>query len=85
MGTMLGGTPVVISGPTFSETSTIVCSFDGNESPGTYVSDDVAVCVTPAFASVGWISLNVIVKLESGVVTYTDQDCFYSGRYRYYR
>ena len=59
MGTMLGGTPVVISGPTFSEMSTILCSFDGKESLGTYISDDVAVCVTPAFESVGWISLNM--------------------------
>ena len=81
MGTMLGGTPVVISGPIFSETSIIVCLFDGNESPGVYINDDVSLCVTPAFESVGWISLNVTIKLESGVIIYTDQDCFYSGKY----
>ena len=50
---------------------------------GTYISDDVAVCVTPAFESVGWISLNVTVKLESGGIIYTNQDCFYSGRLKY--
>lgn len=81
MVTMLGGTPVVLSGPTFSETSIIVCSFDGNELLGVYINDDVALCVTPAFESTGWISLNVTIKLESGVIIYTDEDCFYSGMY----
>ena len=80
MGTMFGGTPVAVSGPTFSETSIIVCSFGGNESPGVYINDDVALCVTPAFESAGWISLSVTIKLTSGVIIYTGQDCFYSGK-----
>ena len=80
VGTVLGGTPVEVSGPSFSETDIIVCSFDGDKSLGIYISNEVAICVTPAFESIGWVTLYVTVQLEEGGITvYSGQDCFYSG------
>ncbi|XP_030834984.1 sushi domain-containing protein 2-like [Strongylocentrotus purpuratus] len=62
---MLGGTQVLISGPCFNETSLIVCEFDGIETSGRLLEDEIALCVSPTFYKVGQIPLRV--SLDDGL------------------
>eukprot|EP00057_Strongylocentrotus_purpuratus_P029925 XP_780234.3 PREDICTED: sushi domain-containing protein 2 [Strongylocentrotus purpuratus] len=64
VGSMLGATQVLISGPCFNATSLIVCDFDGIETFGRLLSVKTALCVSPTFYKVGRIPLRV--SLDGG-------------------
>nr|XP_054773489.1 sushi domain-containing protein 2-like [Lytechinus pictus] len=57
VGSMLGGTQVLISGPCFN--STVVCDFDGIVTSGRLLTEKIALCVSPTFYKVGRIPLRV--------------------------
>ncbi|XP_030835520.1 sushi domain-containing protein 2-like [Strongylocentrotus purpuratus] len=65
VGSMLGGTQVLINGPCFNSTNLIICDFDGIETSGRLLEDEIALCVSPTFYKVGRISLRV--SLDDGV------------------
>ncbi|XP_030838223.1 sushi domain-containing protein 2-like, partial [Strongylocentrotus purpuratus] len=65
VGSMLGGTQVLISGPCFNANSLIVCEFDGIETSGRLLEDEIALCISPKFYKVGQIPLRV--SLDDGV------------------
>ena len=64
VGSMLGGTQIIISGPCFSDTDNIVCDFDGIQVTGQMISGFTALCVSPTFFGVGRIPLSV--SLDGG-------------------
>ncbi|XP_041485881.1 sushi domain-containing protein 2-like isoform X2 [Lytechinus variegatus] len=57
VGSMLGATQVLISGPCFN--STVVCDFDGIVTSGRLLTEKIALCVSPTFYKVGRIPLRV--------------------------
>ncbi|XP_071491471.1 protein mesh-like [Diadema antillarum] len=61
IGTMLGGTQVLISGPCFNDSSEIVCKFDGALVNGVMHSNTTALCVSPTFFKTGHAPLDVSV------------------------
>ena len=65
VGSMLGGTQVLISGPCFNSTSQVVCDFDSMQTSGRLLSNQTALCVSPTFYKVGRIPLRV--SLDGGV------------------
>ena len=58
---MLGGTPVLIAGPCFRPLDDITCMFDGSVVTGHYISEVLAVCVTPYLEGRGWRDLTVTI------------------------
>nr|XP_054758707.1 uncharacterized protein LOC129264789 isoform X1 [Lytechinus pictus] len=62
IGSMLGGTEVIIGGACFNSTSIIKCRFDEKVITGIVISPTSAVCVTPTFFKTGRIPLNVSVN-----------------------
>ncbi|XP_030834995.1 sushi domain-containing protein 2-like [Strongylocentrotus purpuratus] len=62
---MFGGTQVLINGPCFNSTNLIICDFDGFETSGRLLEDEVALCVSPTFYKVGQITLRV--SLDDGL------------------
>ena len=65
VGSMLGGTQVLINGPCFNSTNLIICDFDGIETSGRLLEDKIALCVSPTFYKIGRIPLSV--SLDDGV------------------
>eukprot|EP00057_Strongylocentrotus_purpuratus_P021270 XP_011675744.1 PREDICTED: alpha-tectorin-like [Strongylocentrotus purpuratus] len=64
VGSMLGGTQVLINGPCFNSNNLIICDFDGFETSGRLLEDEIALCVSPTFYKVGQIPLRV--SLDDG-------------------
>eukprot|EP00057_Strongylocentrotus_purpuratus_P019878 XP_011674352.1 PREDICTED: protein mesh-like [Strongylocentrotus purpuratus] len=65
VGSMLGGTQVLINGPCFNSTNLIICDFDGFNTSGRLLEDEIALCVSPTFYKVGQIPLRV--SLDDGL------------------
>ena len=65
VGSMLGGTQVLINGPCFNSTNLIICDFDGFKTSGRLLEDEIALCVSPTFYKIGQIPLRV--SLDDGV------------------
>ena len=87
LGHMLGGTPVFLAGPCFNPRGNITCTFDGSsQTSGVYVSEVLALCVSPSFETGGWKELTVVVWTSEGggsSVRYSGQSRFYAGMYVY--
>ncbi|XP_030855019.1 uncharacterized protein LOC105438079 [Strongylocentrotus purpuratus] len=62
VGSMLGGTEVLIGGTCFNSTSIIKCRFDEKVVTGRVISSMTALCVTPTFFKTGRVLLNVSVN-----------------------
>ena len=78
MGNMLGGTPVQVAGPCLQETDVITCAFDGAVVEGIYISDMLAVCVSPRLSSIGRVAFQLTVS-TSGAIRYEGETIFFSG------
>lgn len=81
LGSQLGGTAVYVSGPCFDETSAILCFFGDDRligSPGYYVSNLVAICVSPEFDTPGWKPLRVGLR-NGQMVEHSAPSQFYAG------
>ena len=80
LGNMLGGTPIVLAGPCFTPGEVITCTFDEDTHVmGMYISEVLAVCVSPYFETRGWKDLTLNISTEVREVRYTGQGRFYAG------
>ena len=64
VGNQLGGTPVVVTGPSFQPYGTTECSFGGISTPGIFVSHKSAICISPAMDALGSVEVTVEVRRE---------------------
>ena len=78
-GSVLGGTPVKISGPQFEEEDKFTCLFDSMVVEGNYLNTNFSLCVSPQFKKIGRIILNISVMWTNGTTKYESQTSFYSG------
>ena len=75
-GNQLGGTPIIITGPCFDESSSITCHFGEIETPCVRVSKREALCISPKLDVKGRIPIKVMV----GTVSYEDDSVTFSSR-----
>ena len=76
---MLGGDNILISGPCFDSSQSIVCEFaDGQQSKGTYISDIRASCTVPMLNMTGRLSIKM--SLDGGK-SFDFQGYFTSGKF----
>ena len=79
-GNQLGGTPIIITGPCFNESSSITCRFGEIETPCVRISNREALCISPKLDVKGHIPIKVII----GNVEYVDDSVtFYSRKLLY--
>ncbi len=69
-----------VAGPCFEETDVISCVFDGEATPGVYISKLLALCVSPAFSFIGKGSFKLIVNSTEGVTRAEGTGDFYSRK-----
>jgi len=79
LGTVLGGTPIQLSGPCLEEDDNITCLFNDISVEGKYMDRNLALCVSPQFQMIGRIMLRLLVIESNGTVRYEGQTVFYSG------
>lgn len=80
-GSQYGGTAIYVAGPCFDENDVIRCFFEGAEESdsgalGYYMSETMAICVSPMFETPGWKSLRIGIG--------TGETMELSGRTRFY-
>ena len=76
-GNILGGVPVILTGPTYiKSTDKLYCLFDGIKVDGVYVSQTQVLCVTPRLTKTGRVS----VQLFHNGIKYPRQSSFYSSK-----
>jgi len=81
LGTVLGGTPIQLSGPCFDEDDNITCVFNSKSVEGKYLDKNVALCVSPQFEMIGRITLRLLVIQANRNLRYEGQAIFYSSKY----
>ena len=59
LGHILGGEPLIISGPTFYPQDTIHCIFGDIQTNGSYVNSQQCLCIVPAAFNTGVVDLTV--------------------------
>ena len=67
IGHILGGEPLIISGPTFYPQDTIHCIFGDIQTNGSYVSRQQCLCIVPAASNTGVVDLTV--EITRGIAT----------------
>ena len=81
LGNVLGGTAISISGPCFGPMDTITCTFEGPlPVAGVYISQLMAICVSPFFEVEGWKPLTVEIMSPRDDI-YSRDTRFYAGKY----
>ena len=76
-GHILGGVPILISGPYFKEDDRITLSFDNfNMVECTYINSKESLCITPRLTKIG----RVTVKLYQNNSRYEKTTNFYSSK-----
>ena len=75
-GNQLGGTPIIIAGPCFNESSSITCHFGDIETPCVRISQMEAMCISPKLDVNGRIP----IKVKVGNVEYEDESVTFSSR-----
>ena len=79
LGTMLGGTPILVGGPCLAASDTIECIFDGFITTGYFVSKIRAFCISPPFPESGSKLLEVRVTNETALV-FNGRTQFFAGK-----
>ena len=77
-GDRMGGTVVLISGPSFNETDEIMCKFNGINEYGGVVSEVYAACTTPWLPTIGRVPFQLYInnKLhEKDAIFYSGEIC----------
>ena len=77
IGNVLGGTVVRVSGPCLEETDLINCTFGGIVTPGLYISNMEALCVSPQLAIPGAVAFQLTVVREEQV-EFEGEERFYA-------
>ena len=76
-GNILGGVPVILTGPTYiKSTDKLYCLFDGVKVDGVYVSQRQVLCVTPRLRKIGKVN----VQLFHNGFKYEKESLFYSSK-----
>ena len=78
LGNVLGGTPVLVSGPCLEETDNIVCTFDGVVVDGVYINETMALCVSPCLSTIGRVVFEVNVTTLNGTIKFEGETAFFS-------
>ena len=78
-GSVLGGTPVKISGPRFEDEDKFTCLFDDTVVEGKYLDIKFGLCVSPRFKKIGRVVLNISVVWANGTTKYESRTNFYSS------
>lgn len=79
LGTMLGGTPILVGGPCLTASDTIECIFDGLVTTGYYVSEIRALCFSPPFPVSGSRILEVRISNDTAVI-FNGRTQFFAGK-----
>ena len=76
---MLGGSPIVVSGPYFTvqEADQITCLFNGTAVDGIFVNNQQVLCVSPTLSQTGRVPFQLFVR---GNTTFYGESVFVSGR-----
>ena len=84
LGSVLGGTPVQLSGPCFEENDNITCQFGDVAVKGTRLSRNRVLCVSPEFSVIGRVSLKLII-IRADEIVFNGQATFHSSMLFYNR
>lgn len=78
-GNMLGGSPIVVSGPYFTveEKDQIACLFDNTTVDGIFVNKQQVLCVSPALSQSGRVQFQLFLR---GNTSFYGESTFVSGR-----
>ena len=78
-GSALGGTGVIVTGDMLrlSTGDNIMCTFDGVQVPGVYVSSTQALCVSPLLERIGQVEFRLRV---TGINSFTGEANFNSRK-----
>ena len=76
-GNMMGGMMVNVTGPCFSPTQKIICRFDTQDTVGTYINQNRAVCIMPRVYATGYVDLSISIGGEN----FNWKGRFYVGNY----
>ena len=80
LGTVLGGTPVRLTGPCLEEDDNIICRFNDITVEGIYINEDLALCVSPEVQIIGQIMLHLtVVRSRSTATNYSGAAIFHYG------
>lgn len=76
---MLGGSPILVSGPYFTvqEENQITCRFNGTTVDGIFVKKQQVLCVSPPLSQTGRVPFQLFVR---GNATFYGESVFVSGR-----
>lgn len=64
-GSTMGGTVVLVSGPTFKETDEVVCKFEEIEEYGVVIDEIYTACTTPQLSTIGRIPFQLYINKEA--------------------
>ena len=78
-GNMLGGSPIVLSGPYFTvqEEDQIACLFDNTTVDGIFINKQQVLCVSPPLSQSGRVQFQLFVR---GNTSFYGESTFVSGR-----
>ena len=76
----MGGTVILVSGPSFSETDDIMCKFDGINEPGVVISGVYAACTSPWLPTIGRVPFQLYINNkphQKDAIYYSGELCIY--------
>ena len=78
-GNMLGGSPILVSGPYFTvqEEDQITCLFNSTAVDGIFINKQQVLCVSPPVSQTGRVPFQLFVR---GNTTFYGESVFVSGR-----
>ena len=76
---MLGGSPILVSGPYFAveEEDKIICLFNGTPVDGIFINQQQVLCVSPPLSQTGRVQFQLFVR---GNTSFYGESTFVSGR-----
>ena len=77
-GNQLGGTPVIIYGLLFGESSNISCLFGDVAALGVKISDTEAMCISPKLDTNGYIPVKILVDETGYLVAFHSCEYYYN-------
>ena len=82
-GNILGGTPVVVSGPCFNESQLILCQFGSaiEDVRGIFLNQRQVLCISPALQNIGNVQFSLRILEGQEVVLESEEMPYYSCKY----
>lgn len=69
-GHLFGGTPVIVTGPCFSDKDNIECLFGTDRSEAQFINEQSILCVSPPLNKIGVIPFTLGVKQQGEEFTF---------------